>query len=145
MSDEDTAAATARSMATATAPLASKRLLSGVELKTMAVNGSFAVDESTGERMIQALQGIIDSLEARWSALQGFQESPKMSTTATAQWVSSLMVNTATDDKGLLTQLQQAKAELPTYIEAINLAKSNYQNQDRDTGTTLHRVNGTQP
>lgn len=111
--------------------------LSGTELRTLAVNGGFAVDETTGDKMIQALQGIVDSLESRWSALQQFQQSPPMSTTATARWVSDLMVHTATDDRGLLTQLQQARAELPTYIEAIKLAKSNYRAQDDTTGGSL--------
>lgn len=126
--------------ATAQPRQAMRRVLSGVELKQLATTGGFAVDENTGDKMIQALQGIVDSLEARWSALQQFQESPKMSTTATAQWVSGLMVRTATDERGLLTQLQQAKAELPTYIEAIKLAKSNYQTQDGDSGTALKRL-----
>jgi hypothetical protein len=111
--------------------------LSGTELKTLAAHGGFAVDETTGDRMIQALQGIVDSLESRWSALQQFQQSPPMSTTATARWVSDLMVHTATDDRGLLTQLQQARSELPTYIEAIKVAKSNYRAQDDTTGGSL--------
>lgn len=132
MSDEGTTATTAVT--------AAKRVLSGVELKAMAANGGFAVDETTGDRMIQALQGIIDTLEARWSALQQFQQAPPMSTTATAKWVSDVMVRTATDERGLLTQLQQAKAELPTYIEAIKLAKANYQSQDGESATTLNRV-----
>lgn len=122
------------------APLQAARMLSGAELRTMAVNGSFAVDHTTGDRMIQALQGIIDSLEARWATLQGFSEAPKMSATPTGQWVSNLMLNTASDGNGLLTQLEQAKKELPTYIEAINLAKSNYQNQDGDSGQTLRTI-----
>jgi hypothetical protein len=126
--------------ATAQPRQATQRLLSGTELKQLATTGGFAVDENTGDRMIQALQGIIDSLEARWSALQQFQQSPPLSTTATAKWVSDLMVRTATDERGLLTQLQQAKAELPTYIEAIKRAKSNYQTQDGDTGTALNRL-----
>lgn len=134
MSDEDTTAAPVQ------ARTATKRVLSGVELKTMAAGGGFAVDESTGDRMIQALQDIIDTLEARWSALQQFQQAPPMSTTSTAKFVSDVMVRTATDERGLLTQLQQAKAELPTYIEAIKLAKANYQSQDGETGTMLNRV-----
>ncbi|HVV08498.1 hypothetical protein [Amycolatopsis sp.] len=117
---------------------ASRRMLSGVELRTLATNGGFAVDENTGEKMIQALQGIIDSLEARWAKLQGFGQSPPLSTGATAQFVSAHMVRTATDEKGLLTQLQQAKSELPTYIEAIKLAQRNYRSQDEQTGTTLN-------
>ncbi|GAA4670562.1 MULTISPECIES: hypothetical protein [Amycolatopsis] len=117
-----------------------QRMLSGVELKQLAKDGGFAVDEHTGDRMIQALQDIIDSLEARWSALEQFQQAPPMSTTATSRWVSDLMVRTATDERGLLTQLQQAKAELPAYIEAIKLAKANYQSQDGETGNTLSRM-----
>lgn len=115
-------------------------MLSGRELKKLAVNGGFAVDEETGDKMIASLQGIIDALEARWAKLQAFAEPPKMSRTATGQWVSSLMLNTATDEKGLLTQLQTAKAELPSYIEAIKLAKKNYESQDHQTGTAVERL-----
>ncbi|KAA9165659.1 hypothetical protein FPZ12_006050 [Amycolatopsis acidicola] len=118
-----------------------RRALSGVELKTLATNGGFAVDETTGDKMIQSLQGIIDSLESRWSKLQAFGQAPPMSTGPAAEFVSQHMVRTATDDKGLLTQLQQARSELPTYIEAIKLAKKNYQSQDGDTGTTLRTYN----
>lgn len=103
------------------------RMLSGVQLKQMAVRGSFAVDDSTGNRLIQSLEGVIDSLSARWTALAKVGQTPPLGTSSTAQWVSGHMVNTATDDHGLLTQLQQARAEFPTYIEAIKLAKQNYQ------------------
>lgn len=127
-------------------PMQARRVeaLSGTELKRLAVNGGFAVDEETGDKMIASLQAIIDALEARWAKLQGFAEPPKMSRTATGQWVSSLMLNTATDDKGLLTQLQTAKAELPNYIEAIKLAKKNYQTQDTDTGTAVQRLHAVE-
>ncbi|WP_116101312.1 hypothetical protein [Amycolatopsis thermalba] len=110
-----------------------------VALKRLASNGGFAVDERTGEKMIRALQGIVDALEARWPALQRFAGSPRLSSTATARWVSHVMVRTAGDDRGLLTRLQQARAELPTYIEAIRLAQENYRPADGDTAATLHR------
>lgn len=120
------------------APAASqRRVLSGVELKTLASKGGFAVDETTGDRMIQALQGVLDSLEARWASLQQFQQRPQVSTTATAQWVAGHMVNTATDEQGLLTQLQQARSEFPNYIDAITLAKANYRDQDQTTQNKL--------
>jgi hypothetical protein len=115
--------------------------LSGVQLRTLAANGGFAVDETTGDRMIQALQGVIDTLTSRWSALQQFTQSPQLGTSATAQWVSGHMVSTATDAQGLLTQLQQARDEFPTYIEAINLAKQNYRTRDQTTGTQLSQFN----
>jgi hypothetical protein len=115
-------------------------LLSGRELKTMAMQGGFAVDDATGNEMIKALEGIIDSLNSRWQALQKIGDTPQLSATATAQWVSGHMQNTATDGQGLLTQLQQAKNEFPTYVEAIKLAKRNYQEQDEHVRQTISEV-----
>jgi hypothetical protein len=115
-------------------------MLSGRELKTMAVQGGFAVDDATGNEMIKALEGIIDSLNARWQALQKIGDQPALSSTATAQWVSGHMLNTATDGQGLLTQLQEAKNEFPTYVEAIKLAKRNYQEQDEQVRQTMTNV-----
>ncbi|EME60120.1 hypothetical protein [Amycolatopsis decaplanina] len=114
--------------------------LAGAQLKRMAVQGGFAVDESTGQEMIRSLQGVIDSLEERWSALTKLQKSPPMSSTATARWVSEHMHGTATDAQGLLTQLQAARAEFPTYVEAIELAKRNYRERDSENQRELKRI-----
>jgi hypothetical protein len=111
--------------------------LSGVQLKTMARQGGFAVDDATGDRMIKSLEGVIDSLTARWRELEKLQASPPMSSTATARWVSTHMQQTANDERGLLTQLQQARDEFPTYIEAINLAKKNYREQDESVSASM--------
>lgn len=107
--------------------------LSGVQLRTLAKQGGFAVDETTGNQMIASLEGIIDTLTARWDALQKLGQSPAMSTTATGQWVSGHMLNTASDQRGLLTQLRQARDEFPTYVEAIKLAKENYRTREENT------------
>ncbi|MFI7117779.1 hypothetical protein [Amycolatopsis sp. NPDC049868] len=117
-----------------------KVALSGTQLKRMAVQGGFAVDETTGQEMIRSLQGVIDSLEERWSALTKLQKSPPMSSTATARWVSEHMHGTATDAQGLLTQLQAARAEFPTYIEAIELAQRNYRERDTQNQRDLKRI-----
>lgn len=114
--------------------------LSGTQLKRMAVQGGFAVDETTGQEMIRSLQGVIDSLEERWSALTKLQKSPPMSSTATARWVSEHMHGTATDAQGLLTQLQAARAEFPTYIEAIELAQRNYRERDTQNQRDLKQI-----
>lgn len=107
--------------------------LSGVQLRTLAKQGGFAVDETTGNQMIASLEGIIDTLTARWDALQKLGQAPAMSTTATGQWVSGHMLNTASDQQGLLTQLRQARDEFPTYVEAIKLAKENYRTREENT------------
>lgn len=116
------------------------RMLSGTQLKRLAVSGGFAVDENTGNRMITALEGVIDTLSARWAAIERLRDEPRLSTTATAKFVSSHMVGTAADERGLLTQLQQAKAEFPAYVEAIRIAKRNYRQREEETGETITRT-----
>ncbi|RZQ61921.1 hypothetical protein [Amycolatopsis suaedae] len=113
---------------------------SAVRLKQLAVDGGFRVDEHTGDRMIRALEDTLDSLETRWDSLQKLGTSPPMSSTATANWVSGHMVNTATDGSGLLTRLLEARSEIPTYIEAIRLAKRNYRESDDKVETDLRAV-----
>ncbi|RSM83395.1 hypothetical protein DL991_02945 [Amycolatopsis sp. WAC 01375] len=120
--------------------MAVRAKLAGTELKALAKQGRFAVDESTGEEMIRSLQGVIDSLEERWSALTKLRNTPPMSSTATARWVSEHMHGTATDAQGLLTQLEAARAEFPTYVEAIELAKRNYRERDDENQRTLTRI-----
>lgn len=107
--------------------------LGGSQLMAWARAGNFAVDETTGNRMIQSLQGIVDSLTRRAHGLELLRQPSPLSTTATARWVSDHMVRTADDEQGLLTQLDIARQELPKVIEAIETAKRNYQVQDRET------------
>ncbi|MFJ1759952.1 hypothetical protein ACIOD2_06505 [Amycolatopsis sp. NPDC088138] len=111
--------------------------LAGAQLKRLAQSGSFAVDDTTGNRLIESLEGVLESLEARWSALQRLNDKPALSRTAVGMWVSGHMVNTAADDHGLVTQLQAARQEFPTYIEAIKLAKQNYQSREEETRATI--------
>jgi hypothetical protein len=111
--------------------------LAGAQLKRLAQTGSFAVDDTTGNRLIESLEGVLESLEARWSALQRLHDKPALSRTAVSLWVSGHMVNTAADEHGLVTQLQAARQEFPTYIEAIKLAKQNYKTREEETRATL--------
>lgn len=123
----------------AVAVTAMRRALSGIELKELAESGGFAVDETTGERMIRALEDMIDALNERWAALEKLGSVPPLSTTATANWVAQHTVNTASDDRGLLTQLQRAREELPQYVEAIRAAKRSYADTEGATRSHLDR------
>lgn len=109
------------------------RMLSGHELKTMATEGGFAVDETTGERMIKALEDILEAINSRWATLSKLEASPQLSSTSTARWVAQHTVETAADERGLLTQLRRAREELPQYIQAIHEAKRRY--TDTESGT----------
>ncbi|GAB3168728.1 hypothetical protein GCM10027258_95650 [Amycolatopsis stemonae] len=121
-----------------TKALAAVRIgLAGAQLKRLAQTGGFAIDDTTGNQLIEALEGVLETLESRWSALQRLHDAPAMSRTATGQWVSAHMQNTAGDEHGLLTQLQAARQEFPTYIEAIKLAKKNYKTREETTRSTL--------
>ncbi|WP_228713751.1 hypothetical protein [Prauserella endophytica] len=117
--------------------MAARRALSGVELKQLADRGGFAVDETTGDRMISALEDMIDALNERWAALEKLGTAPPLSTSATAQWVAQHTVRTASDDRGLLTQLQRAREELPQYVEAIRTAKRRYAETESGTRAAL--------
>lgn len=128
---------------TATRMVQARVGLAGAQMKRLATTGGFAVDETTGNELIAALEGVLQTLEARWATLQRFRDNPALSATATGQWVSAHMVSTAADDKGLLTQLEQARAEFPSYIEAIRQAKRNYQareDESRDQLTAIRPV-----
>lgn len=114
--------------------------LAGAQMKRLATTGGFAIDESTGNELIAALEGVLQTLEARWATLQRFRDNPALSDTATGQWVSAHMVATAADEQGLLTQLEQARAEFPSYIEAIRQAKRNYQSREEETRVQLTAI-----
>lgn len=114
--------------------------LAGAQMKRLATSGGFAVDDTTGNQLIEALEGVLESLEARWAALQRLHETPAMSRTPTGQWVAGHMVSTAADEHGLLTQLQAARQEFPTYVEAIRLAKQNYKTREEGTRATLAAI-----
>lgn len=117
-----------------------RKAASGTQLVKLARAGGFTVDEDTGERMIRALEDMLDALEKRWAALEKLGETPKLSSTATAQWVAQHTVRTAGDEHGLLTQLRRAREELPHYIEAIRTAKRRYAETEGTTVDTLYRV-----
>jgi hypothetical protein len=114
--------------------------LSGTQLKAMATNGGFSVDDTTGNRMIHALEAALQTLETRWADLEKLRNNPPMSESPAARWVAKHMVETASDADGLLTQLQTARREIPVYVEAIRLAKRAYRETDTGARGRLHRI-----
>jgi hypothetical protein len=114
--------------------------LSGRKLMELASTGGFAIDDSTGNRMIEALESALQALEDRWSELEKLGQDPPMSDTPAARWVAQHMVATAADADGLLTQLRAAREEFPTYVEAIQLAKRAYRETETGIGQTFSGI-----
>ncbi|WP_116203889.1 hypothetical protein [Amycolatopsis circi] len=113
------------------------------QLKVLAERGSFAVDDSTGDKMIAALQGVLDALEAHVQLIEKIAGVPPMSTSPAGVFVSKHMAETARDQQGLVTQLQAANKEFPTYVEAIKLAKKNYKEREHSSRETFERIHRT--
>ncbi|MGW7537349.1 hypothetical protein [Amycolatopsis sp. NPDC054798] len=113
------------------------------QLKTLAERGSFAVDDNTGDKMIAALQGVLDSMEAHVRLMEKIAEVPAMSKSPAGVFVSKHMAETARDQQGLVTQLQAAHKEFPTYVEAIKLAKKNYKEREHSSRETFERIHRT--
>lgn len=114
--------------------------LSGTQLKEMATSGGFSVDDTTGNRMIHALEAALQTLETRWADLEKLRHDPPMSESPAARWVAKHMVDTASDADGLLTQLQTARREIPVYIEAIQLAKRAYREAETGARGRLQQI-----
>ncbi|SEF38500.1 hypothetical protein SAMN05421837_12320 [Amycolatopsis pretoriensis] len=102
--------------------------LAGAQMMELAESRRFTVDEATGTKMIEALEGTLRTLEKHWDALQRLREVPAMGATATARWASAQMESTAGREQDLLSQLEAARQHLPRYIEAIRLAIRNHAN-----------------
>ncbi len=113
------------------------------QLKTLAERGSFAVDDSTGDKMIAALQGVLDALEAHVHLIEKIAGVPAMSKSPAGMFVSKHMAETARDQQGLVTQLQAAHREFPTYVEAIKLAKKNYKEREHSSREAFERIHRT--
>ncbi|MGB3442658.1 MAG: hypothetical protein WBA97_28275 [Actinophytocola sp.] len=114
--------------------------LSGTQLKAMATSGGFSVDDTTGNRMIHALEAALETLETRWADLEKLQHDPPMSESPAARWVGRHMVDTASDAEGLLTQLRTARREIPVYVAAIQLAKRTYRETETGVRGRLHGI-----
>lgn len=111
--------------------------LSGRALKDLADSGGFTVDENTGDQMINALEEMLDALERRWAEIEKLGTAPPLSTSSTGKWVAQHTLHTASDERGMLTQLRAAREELPQYIEAIRAAKRAYAGTESGVRTDL--------
>ncbi|QFU91646.1 hypothetical protein YIM_32425 [Amycolatopsis sp. YIM 10] len=111
-------------------------------LRALAEQGGFAVDEQTGDRLIEALDAVVRMLEQRWERLRSIEREPQLGTSPAARYVAARMAETANDEQGLLTRLQRARTEFPAYVEAIELAKRNYGERELTTRDVLGAPDG---
>jgi hypothetical protein len=103
-------------------------------------SGGFAVDGQAGARLAEAVHAVAAALEreaGRWAVIGG---EPPLGATPAGRFVAARMAATATDDRGLLTQLGQARTEFPRYVEAIESAAANYREREHTTHDTIGRL-----
>jgi hypothetical protein len=106
----------------------------------MSTDGGFAVGPQAGAQLVAALDAVAATLDAeagRWAVLGG---PPRLGATPAGRFVAAQMAETATDDRGLLTRLEQARTAFPQYVEAIETAAKNYAGREAATRDTIGRL-----
>jgi hypothetical protein len=88
--------------------------------------GSFAIDQHTGQLLINWARRGQDRIAAKLAAAAELQTPAPLSTTATATALSDAMCATATDSTGLLTQLTAFRQRLVDFENSVRGAMSQY-------------------
>ena len=94
--------------------------------------GGFAVSETAGQDMLNAIHKLQDRLEVRVRDLSLLREQPPLGSSHGAEVVKPFNVQVATDDQGFITRLRQLQDSLAKAEEGIRKAMENYRNAEQD-------------
>ncbi|AUI59590.1 hypothetical protein [Amycolatopsis sp. BJA-103] len=109
---------------------------------TGAREGDFTVSAAFADEMIAALQEMITVFRAI-NEVQPFPEPPRLSDTEAARWISDRMHQSAVGEHGMLHTLDQAATTmLPKVIEALELARRRYIENEEQAMEALHLPGG---
>jgi hypothetical protein len=103
-------------------------------------SGGFAVDGQAGARLVETLDAVAAALEREAGRSAVIGGEPPLGATPAGRFVAARLTATATDDRGLLTQLGRARAEFPRYVEAIESAAAHYHEREHTTHDTIGRL-----
>ncbi|WP_370942330.1 hypothetical protein AB5J62_24780 [Amycolatopsis sp. cg5] len=98
-----------------------------------------AEDEIPDHQVIAALEATLETITRIVGRSDSLRRPPPLGGGATAMWLSDRMLETATDQRGMLTQLEAAQRELPKLIETLRThleARETAEQQDDETNQT---------
>lgn len=103
-----------------------------------AAQGSFAVNETGGKALLQAIREMKDWVDENRADLAALADQPKLGGSHGAVVMSQVVPQVATDGQGFLTMLMKFRESLDEAEQGINSAMQNYQSMDQ-RGASRHQ------
>ena len=95
-----------------------------------AASGQFAVNETGGKALLQAIRTMKDWVDENQVDLQRLSVQPKLGGSSGASAMKPYMANVASDNQGFLTMLLKFRESLDKAEQGINDAMKNYHATD---------------
>src|SRR2546421_12261317 len=95
-----------------------------------AASGGFAINETGGKALLQAIQGMKDWVDSNQADLNLLAEQPKLGNTNAAVAMKPYMAQVASDGQGFLTMLLKFRESLDKAEKGIKDAMNNYHATD---------------
>jgi hypothetical protein len=101
-----------------------------IGFKQAATSGSFAVNESGGKALLQAIKDMATWVNGSMADLSSLSRQQPLGSSNGAELMKPYLQNVASDDQGFITQLQQFKATLADFEAGVIAAMANYDSSD---------------
>src|SRR2546430_1182459 len=95
-----------------------------------AASGQFAVNETGGKALLQAIRNMKDWVDENQADLQRLSVQPELGGSNGASAMKPYMASVASDSQGFLTMLMKFRESLDKAEQGINDAMKNYQSTD---------------
>jgi hypothetical protein len=95
-----------------------------------AADGSFAVSETGGRALLEAIREMRDWIDAQGARLTLLQQQPQLGGSYGAQTMKPYVQQVASDQQGFVTMLQAFRTSLDDAEQGINDAMGNYRHMD---------------
>jgi hypothetical protein len=104
-----------------------------------AASGGFAINETGGKALLQAIQGMKDWVDTNQLDLQNLGQEPQLGGTNAAIAMKPYIAQVATDGQGFLTMLMKFRESLDKAEQGIKDAMKNYQATDQSGQARLNK------
>jgi hypothetical protein len=101
------------------------------ELNHAAAEGSFAINETGGKALLQAIREMKDWVDENRGDLGELADQPKLGGSHGAQVMKQVVPQVASDGQGFLTMLMKFRESLDEAEQGINTAMKNYASMDQ--------------